>query len=115
VWWAVGSEWDTMDLIGRAGDQRVVEEERSRKFSFEGHVVDQDKVIEEEVMNEIFGDHVKWKGMMRTLFSSHMSRRRGDRKFLIWVGRKVCLLCRVKYGWMGGLGKNRGSHTLLNL
>jgi hypothetical protein len=27
-----------------------------------------------EVTKEVFGDHVKWKGVMRTLFSGHMDR-----------------------------------------
>jgi hypothetical protein len=38
----------------------------------------QDHMVGEEVIKEVFGDPVKWKGMMKDLFSSHMGRRRDD-------------------------------------
>jgi hypothetical protein len=65
-------------------------------------VVDQDQVVEEEVMKDVFGDHVRWKRVSKTLFSGHMGRRRGDVKFLIWIGRKGHSLCRDRGGWLWG-------------
>jgi hypothetical protein len=39
-----------------------------------------DQVVQKEVMEEVFGDPVKWKGVMRKLFSSRRGKRRGDEK-----------------------------------
>jgi hypothetical protein len=43
-------------------------------------------VVGEDVTKEVFGDYVKWKGVMRMLFSGQVDSRRGDEKFLIWLG-----------------------------
>jgi hypothetical protein len=45
----------------------------------------QDQVVGEEVVKEVSGDPMKWKGVMRKLFSDHVGRRRGgeNRKFRI--------------------------------
>jgi hypothetical protein len=60
--------------IGKGGGERI------SATTWMGHKVGRggddsgpfrDQVVGEEVMKEIFGDHVNWKGVMRTFWRPH--------------------------------------------
>jgi hypothetical protein len=63
--------------IGKGGGERISATSWRRG---DGQRSFQDPVVGEEVTKSFRRSYVKWKGVLRTLFSGHVGRRRGDEK-----------------------------------